>query len=234
MKANDRNTYEIEVLHKSELKLGGFAGIKEHRLVTDTRLFNPNVKRSSWEGIGQFVYLADATFVPYGETGDHPHHEVDVISVIVEGRVAHGGSLEDGEVLSPPDVQVQRAGGEGFRHNERNPDGEPNRMIQLWVLPEHSGERAGYKLYRPEENAVTRIYGGDDDQTDTFASSTLIDIVMLDVSEEYELEGSFVGYVTKGKAEANGVEIEDGHLIRGESLRLRVTEDFQMILIYES
>ena len=33
-------------------------------------------------------------------------------------------------------VQVQRAGGEGFSHNEINPDDIENRMIQLWVVPE--------------------------------------------------------------------------------------------------
>ena len=35
-------------------------------------------------------------------------------------------------------VQVQRAGGEGFVHNEVNPDDKENRIIQMWVTPENT------------------------------------------------------------------------------------------------
>ncbi len=77
--------------------------------------------------------------MPHGETHMHPHHEIDVISVMVDGRIAHKGSLEHGRNLETDDIQVQRAGDEGFRHNEINPDDEWNRMIQIWVLPEEAG-----------------------------------------------------------------------------------------------
>ena len=83
--------------------------------------------------------LADAKFFPNGETHLHPHKEIDVISVIAEGRISHKGTLEEGTILHVNQVQVQRAGGEGFAHNEVNPDNKENRMIQLWVTPEKSG-----------------------------------------------------------------------------------------------
>jgi redox-sensitive bicupin YhaK (pirin superfamily) len=82
--------------------------------------------------------------MPHGETRMHAHHEIDVISVMVKGRIAHEGSLQHGQNLSGNDVQVQRAGGEGFSHNEINPDDNWNRMLQLWVLPEVPGQTADY------------------------------------------------------------------------------------------
>ena len=132
----------MQVLSRDTLDLGGFAGIKEHRLVTDSRVFGRRKKPDTFEGLGSMVYLADAKYDPMGESGMHPHSEIDVISIIVEGRVSHEGSLEHGKDLVAGDVQVQRAGGEGFNHNEINPDNTNNRMLQVWALPEEKGQPA--------------------------------------------------------------------------------------------
>ena len=101
----------MEILHRDSLKLGGFAGLREHRLVTDKRIFGRRAEPGTWDGIGNFVYLADARFLPSGETRLHQHREIDVISVMVEGRIAHEGSLEHGQQIETNDVQAQRAGG---------------------------------------------------------------------------------------------------------------------------
>lgn len=99
----------LQILHRDDLPLGGFAGLKEHRLVKDRRIGGDG---NAWNGLGNFVYLADARFLPKGETKMHPHKEIDVISVMVEGRIAHEGSLEHGQSLEANQVQAQRAGGE--------------------------------------------------------------------------------------------------------------------------
>ncbi|MFT7294202.1 MAG: redox-sensitive bicupin YhaK (pirin superfamily), partial [Pseudohongiellaceae bacterium] len=114
--------------------------------------------------------LADARFTPHGETTMHNHHEIDVISLMVDGNIKHEGSLESGKDLVRNDVQVQRAGGEGFSHNEINPDVTWNRMIQLWALPEVAGQAASYKVYKPIAGELTRIYGGDDSDHADFPS----------------------------------------------------------------
>ena len=141
----------MEILHRDTLKLGGFAGLKEHRLVADTRLFGKYKPHTSWDGLGNFVYLADAKFLPLGETKMHSHQEIDVISVMVEGNIKHEGSLEHRQTMQNNQIQVQRAGGEGFSHNEINPDETENRMIQLWFLPEVKNQASGYKLYEQRE-----------------------------------------------------------------------------------
>jgi redox-sensitive bicupin YhaK (pirin superfamily) len=108
----------METLQRDSLKEGGFAGLKEHRLIKAPRLFGAQGNNDgSWPGLGKFVYLADARFMPHGETHMHSHHELDVISLMVDGNIKHEGSLETGKDLSRSDVQVQRAGGEGFSHN---------------------------------------------------------------------------------------------------------------------
>ena len=161
-----------KILHRDSLKLGGFAGIREHRLVIDPNFFGNN-DSGAWPGIGNFVYLADAKFIPNGETHLHPHKEIDVISVIVDGRISHEGTLQEGNVIETNQVQVQRAGSQGFAHNEVNPDDNENRIIQIWVTPEKIGEPTGYKLYTLQQGKITRIYGGSKNQDQTFPSQTV-------------------------------------------------------------
>jgi redox-sensitive bicupin YhaK (pirin superfamily) len=131
----------MNIIKRDNLVEGGFAGLKEHRLIKDSKLFGSQENNDgSWSGLENFVYLADARFMPHGETRMHSHHEIDVITLMVDGNIKHEGSMQSGKDLSRNDVQVQRAGGEGFSHNEINPDGDWNRLIQLWALPEIAGQ----------------------------------------------------------------------------------------------
>lgn len=222
----------MEILHRDDLELGGFAGLREHRLVTDSRLFGDQKSSDAWDGIGNFVYLADAKFLPGGETRLHHHKEIDVISVMVEGRIMHEGSLEHGQQMESHHVQVQRAGGEGFSHNEVNPDEFENRMIQLWVLPERPGQRAGYKLYSPREGELTRVYGGETNQEETFDSHTLIDVGVISTGKSISLSGPFIAYIIRGSGILNGRSVRDGHLVRGDGLEFSAEEDARLILIH--
>ncbi|MFA3920221.1 pirin family protein [Ruegeria hyattellae] len=221
----------LEILHRDTLTEGGFAGLKEHRLVTDKRLWGDRANPEAWDGIGNFVYLADARFNPKGETTMHPHKEIDVISVMVEGRVAHQGSLEHGGSLDTNDAQVQRAGGEGFNHNEVNPDETQNRMLQLWVLPEVKGEPAGYKKFSPTWGETVRIYGGSPEHTQSFAAKTTIDVAMLTAGQSIELTTPYLAYVAKGNGRFASTDLTGGDLTRGANGTFTATTDVQFILV---
>ena len=210
----------MQVLSRKSLPLGGFAGLTEHRLVTDRRVFGSRKVANTFDGIGNFVYLADAQFNPRGETHMHPHKEIDVISIMMSGRVSHEGSLEHGQSLKAGEVQVQRAGGEGFSHNEINPDSTKNRMLQLWVLPEVAGKPAGYKHYSLAAKGVSRIYGGKgSDENISFSKEIL-------------------AYVSKGTAdfsdENNRFSAEDGDLIRSYKTDILATSDVEIIVVGEN
>ncbi len=230
-KENEINS--VSILHRDDLPLGGFAGLKEHRLVMGSKVFGQEANPDTLSGIGNFVYLADARFKPKGETTMHSHKEVDVISVMVAGQIAHEGSLAHGQGLKAYDVQVQRAGGEGFSHNEINPDSAENRMIQLWVLPEKAGEPAGYKLYKLKWGSLTLVYGGSPDQNETFSGSTIIAVALLNAGQRIEFRGPLMAYITMGKAVANdAVMITEGDLIRGDHLDITVEKETQIIVIH--
>lgn len=218
----------MQVLHKNDLHLGGFAGLKEHRLVVD-RLVGG--RDDTWDGLGNFVYLADACFDPYGETRMHPHRELDVISIMIDGSINHEGSLEHGTSINTGHVQVQRAGAEGFKHNEINPNATKNRMIQLWVLPENHGEVADYKLYEVGQDNLTKIYGGTKNQSTTFDSHTVLEVGRFSKDINIHKEGDFLVYMTEGNAILNDTNVKDGDLVRGTDLHFKATSNNAQLII---
>ncbi|QDO99932.1 pirin family protein [Thalassotalea sp. PS06] len=223
----------MDILRYADLPLGGFAGLKEKRMVTDERIFGDHKHPKAFNGIGNFVYLADANFLPFGETGMHPHREIDVISVMVDGRISHAGSMEHGQQLDAGYTQVQRAGGKGFFHNEINPDKSENQMIQLWVLPDNPGEPAGYQVFEPEVGKLQQVYGGDRTQVERFHSNTSIAVANLKAGQSISHAGAAMAYLSKGNGQFNDSKAESRSLYRVEKgIDFTALDDAQLIIIY--
>ncbi len=223
----------MDILSYKQLSQGGFAGLKERRFVMDERVFGARKTAETVNGLKNFVYLADANFLPNGSTGMHPHKEIDVISIMADGNVSHAGSLEHGQSLSIGQAQVQRAGAEGFSHNEINPDSKPNQLIQIWALPDKSGEKASYKAYNPKAGELVHIYGGKKNQTSTMYSQTSISMVNALKEQKFTHKGEVMAYISKGNVIANGKTIPPRSLLHDiKGLEISVLSDAQIIFIY--
>jgi len=215
------------------LRRGGFAGLRETRMVMNPRIFRRNRESGTANGIGRFCYLADASFLPFGETRMHTHNDMDVISVMVEGRLKHAGSLADGQDLHVDDIQVQRSGSEGFSHNEINPDDAKNRMIQLWVIPETRGESAEYQMFHAEAGTRTRVYGGPPAQEATYAARTAIDIAHVNAGDSVAQSGRSIVYITSGDGVCAGETLTEGDLVDTRDFKYKATTDSKLILAFE-
>ncbi|MDX2471304.1 MAG: pirin family protein [SAR324 cluster bacterium] len=214
----------MELLKREQTHLGGFAGLRENRLITDASVFGPP-RGGAWpKGIGNFVYLADARFQPHGDTRMHPHREIDIISFMVEGRLRHEGSLGEGSILEGKDVQVQRAGAKGLIHNEVNPDDQWNHMLQLWVLPDEQGKATDYQIITPKLGELTPVYGSVKSET-TLDSKTLISAGLFSEGTNFLGTGEFLCYLIQGKGNLNGKELVEGDLVRGRDFEFTGTSE---------
>lgn len=223
----------MQVLNYQQLTHGGFAGLEERRFVMDSRVFGERQLPNTVEGLGNFVYLADANYLPYGETRMHSHKEIDVISVMAEGDIHHEGSLEHGGNLTEGEAQVQRAGAEGFAHNEVNPHASQNQLLQIWVLPDEHGEAADYKIYRPKLGELTHIYGGAKDQDKTMYSNTSISMVNALKGQHFSHQGEVMLYLSKGEITVNGQTIAPRSLVRDSTgLSIEVTSDNSQLIFF--
>jgi len=223
----------MKVIRRNKLRRGGFAGLRETRLVMSPRIFRGQQEAGTSPGIGRFVYLADASFLPHGDTRMHSHREIDVISIMVDGRIVHEGSLKDGQELHTDSIQVQRAGEEGFTHNEINPDDSKNRMVQLWVLPEAPGEPAAYQVLQAQANGRTRVYGGPADEGNTFAARTTIDVAHLKAGESLKQPGRSLAYITVGAGSSDDETLREGDLVDTRDFSFKALSDSKLILAYE-
>jgi redox-sensitive bicupin YhaK (pirin superfamily) len=224
----------LKIIKRNILRRGGFAGLRETRLVMSPSIFRERRESGTSTGIGRFCYLADACFLPEGETRMHTHTEIDVISIMVEGRLIHEGSMHDGQELNVDDIQVQRAGSEGFSHNEINPDNAKNRMIQLWVLPETQGEPSAYQTFHAEPGKRTRVYGGSADQSDTFSARTIIEIADIAKGDSIEQPGRSLAYVTTGQGKSTDEILREGDLVETRDFAYKALSDSKLILIFEA
>lgn len=223
----------MKIIKRNFLRRGGFAGLRETRLVMSPSIFRSRRESGTSTGIGRFCYLADASFLPQGETRMHTHTDIDVISYMVKGRINHEGSLGSGQELHEGDIQVKRAGTEGFSHNEVNPDDAKNRMIQLWVLPENRDDPASYQTFKAESGGRLRVYGGPPDQEETISARTVIDIAHVNAGESIGQSGRSLVYMVEGRGVCHQEKVMEGDLVESRDFSLKATTDCKVIFVFE-
>ncbi len=95
-------------------------------------------------GVSNLRVLNDDTIAPGGGFPTHGHKDMEIITYILEGALAHKDSMGTGSVIHPGDVQHMSAG-TGVRHSEYNAsDADPVRLLQIWLVPNRVGIRPGY------------------------------------------------------------------------------------------
>lgn len=76
--------------------------------------------------------------------GMHPHNDMEIITIILEGALEHRDNMGNGSVIRPGDVQVMSAG-TGVFHSEFNPlPDQSTNLFQIWIFPKENGIKPRY------------------------------------------------------------------------------------------
>jgi redox-sensitive bicupin YhaK (pirin superfamily) len=89
--------------------------------------------------------LNDDRVAPATGFGTHGHRDMEIITWVLEGELAHKDSMGNGSTLKPGVAQRMSAG-TGVRHSEFNAsETDGLRLLQIWILPERDGIEPGWE-----------------------------------------------------------------------------------------
>ena len=93
---------------------------------------------------GALRVLNDDTIQTGMGFGTHPHDNMEIITIVLDGELEHRDSMGNGSVIRPGEVQVMSAG-TGIQHSEFNPS-ETNELslLQIWVFPDKKNVEPRY------------------------------------------------------------------------------------------
>ena len=165
--------------------------------------------------------------------GSHGHRDMEIITYILGGALAHKDSMGNGSTIRPGDVQRMSAGS-GVMHSEFNPSkDEPTHLLQIWIEPDRRGVAPSYEeTHFPAETRQgrLRLIASNDGREGsvTIHQDAAVYATLLDgdetVKQPVAAGRRVYVHVARGEVTVNGQPLAAGDALKAEGERELVLE----------
>ncbi len=184
-------------------------------------------------GFGSLRVINEDRIAPGTGFGTHGHRDMEIVSYVLSGELAHKDSMGNGEagaavagVIRPGDVQRMSAG-TGVRHSEFNhAPKDTTHFLQIWIEPNQRGIEPGYEQKHFDagsKNGTLRLVASSDgrDGSVTIHADAAIYSGLFDAGQALTrpLDPAHKTYVhlVRGSLEVNGQHLQAGDALRIEN-----------------
>jgi len=193
-------------------------------------------------GFGPLRVINEDRVAPGMGFGTHGHRDMEIISYVLSGELAHKDNMGNGRAILPNEVQRMSAG-KGVMHSEFNHSNqETTHFLQIWIVPDVVGVSPSYEqIHIPveEKRGKLRLIASPNGANGsvTIHSSTRLYAALINSSESatHELADDRLAYVhvARGSLRVNGQELKAGDalmLAKEPQITLEAGVDAEVLL----
>lgn len=173
----------------------------------------------------------------------HPHSDMEIITIVLDGEIAHEDSLGNKTTIHAGEVQRMTAG-TGITHSEHNNTDKEVHLYQLWFTPNKLNLNPSYEQKRVDfldgKNELIPIVSGQKVLEDVVYMNSNTTIYYSNLKKDKEINFQTFDirktliYITEGEVFVNGVQAEKNDQLRIDKMNLveiKAAQDAQFILI---
>lgn len=193
-------------------------------------------------GFGPLRVINEDVVAPGRGFDTHGHRDMEIISYVLSGALAHEDSIGHGSVIRPGEIQRMSAG-TGVRHSEYNhSDTDPLRFLQIWIMPDADGLTPGYEqqaISEADTANTLKLVGSSDGRDGSVLIHQDVDFFVTRLADNaevsHELRPGRIAWiqVAAGAVDVNGTVLQagDGMAIETASrLRLIAAPSAEVLL----
>jgi redox-sensitive bicupin YhaK (pirin superfamily) len=193
-------------------------------------------------GWGNLRVINEDRIAPGTGFGAHPHRDMEIVSYVISGELAHRDDMGNGTTIRPGDIQRMSAG-RGVRHSEFNhAEGQTTHFLQIWIEPSERNIDPGYEqkhfsvASKQGRLCLLASPDGRDGSIRIHADASIYG-ALLDASQSASLtldtDRKAYVQVIRGSLQINGLSLQAGDALKVERenhLHLSDAEDAEVLV----
>ena len=214
----------------NELRRGAERGFADHGWLRSFHTFSfADYYDPGHMGFGPLRVINEDRISPGTGFGTHGHRDMEIISYVLEGALAHKDSMGTGSTIVPGDVQRMSAG-RGVQHSEFNDDQKGvTHFLQIWIEPSERGIQPSYEQKHfadAEKRGRLRLIASPDGAQGSvhIHQDARLYAGLFDAAEraDYALASGRKAYVhvARGRVTVNGNPLEAGDALKTDASRV--------------